>query len=163
MDPQFEQELISNLPALRRFALSLCRNADVADDLVQITVERAVKSRDTFEPGTNMISWLFRILRNAWIDMTRRNRTRGTEIDLSYSPDAAAVDGRRVTESRLMLGAVEQALADLPADQREVLLLVCFEEMSYAETSEVLGIPIGTVMSRLSRARIALVKILGIE
>jgi len=132
MGPGFEDELIAELPALRRFALSLCRNGDVADDLVQTTVERAVRSRQSFEPGTRMTSWLFRILRNCWIDMTRRTRTRGTELDLGDAPDAGTVDGRRVSEARLMLGAVEKALGDLPDEQREVVILVCYEEMSFS-------------------------------
>ena len=163
MDPGFEDELIALLPVLRRFALSLCRDGDTADDLVQTTVERAVKARAQFDPGTRMRSWLFRILRNAWIDMTRRTRTRGTELELADAPDAAAVDGRRVTEARLMLGAGEAALDALPEEQREVVILVCYEEMSYAETAELLRVPVGTVMSRLSRARTALARKLGIQ
>lgn len=162
MRDAFEQDLVAALPSLRRFALSLCRNGDVADDLVQTTVERAVASRARYDPGTRIEPWLFRILRNAWIDQTRRAATRGTEIDVADAPEAAMVDGPRVTESALMLQRTEAAMATLPAEQREVMVLVCFEEMSYAEAAEVLGIPKGTVMSRLARGRAALAQKLGI-
>ena len=161
MAADFEADLIGRLPVLRRFALSLCRNPDTADDLVQITVEKAILGRAGFDPATRLDAWLFRILRNAWIDMTRRHRTRGTEIDVDDIPEAATVDGRRLTEARLMLDAAARALESLPVEQREVLILVCYEELSYAEAAQVLGIPVGTVMSRLSRGRIALAEKLG--
>lgn len=161
MAADFEADLIGRLPVLRRFALSLCRNPDIADDLVQITVEKAILGRAGFDPATRLDAWLFRILRNAWIDMTRRHRTRGTEIDVDDIPEAATVDGRRLTEARLMLDAAARALESLPVEQREVLILVCYEELSYAEAAQVLGIPVGTVMSRLSRGRIALAEKLG--
>ena len=161
MAADFEADLLARLPVLRRFALSLCRNPDTADDLVQITVEKAILGRAGFDPATRLDAWLFRILRNAWIDMTRRHRTRGTEIDVDDIPEAATVDGRRLTEARLMLDAAARALESLPVEQREVLILVCYEELSYAEAAQVLGIPVGTVMSRLSRGRIALAEKLG--
>jgi RNA polymerase sigma-70 factor (ECF subfamily) len=161
MAADFEADLLARLPVLRRFALSLCRNPDTADDLVQITVEKAILGRAGFDPATRLDAWLFRILRNAWIDMTRRHRTRGTEIDVGDIPEVATVDGRRLTEARLMLDAAARALESLPVEQREVLILVCYEELSYAEAAQVLGIPVGTVMSRLSRGRIALAEKLG--
>ncbi|MFP1643252.1 RNA polymerase sigma factor [Pontitalea aquivivens] len=163
MGDSFETELIALLPNLRRFALSLCRRGDLADDLVQITVEKALAARDRRGPDLRLDAWTFRILRNAWIDMTRRNRTRGTEVDVADTPESATVDGADVTESRLMLGATEAAMAELPAGQREVLLLVAYEDLSYAEAAEVLGVPKGTVMSRLARARAALAEKLGIK
>lgn len=163
MRDEFERDLIAALPALRRFALSLCRRGDVADDLVQTTVERAVASRDRYDPSTRLDPWLFRILRNAWIDLGRRRATRGVEIDVTDSPDVAVVDGQRVTDAVLMLRETEAALATLPDEQREVIVLVCFEELSYAEAAEVLGVPKGTVMSRLSRGRLALAERLGIS
>lgn len=162
-EPAFEDRLIAVLPNLFRFALSLCRARDVAEDLVQITVMRAIESQGTFDPETRIEPWTFRILRNAWIDMTRRRKTRGPETAIDDAVDAVGVDGPRVTEARLMVDATERALATLPEAQREVLILVCYEEMSYAETSEILGVPVGTVMSRLSRARLALADALGLE
>ncbi|AZQ68692.1 RNA polymerase sigma factor [Silicimonas algicola] len=163
MTNSFERDLIAALPALRRYALSLCRKSDIADDLVQTCVERALAARVRYDPGERLDPWLFRILRNAWLDMTRRMVTRGTEIDVTETPEAAIQDGARVTEAVLFLHETERAMAALPDDQREVLHLVCFEELSYAETAEVLGIPKGTVMSRLARARIALAERLGIN
>ncbi|MBE0413533.1 MAG: RNA polymerase sigma factor [Yoonia sp.] len=151
------------MPNLYRYGLRLSRRPDIAEDLVQITVERALGARDTLDAATRLEPWLIRILRNAYIDMTRRNKTRGTEIDIFDAPDAATVDGARVTENALMLDATERALQDLPEDQRSVLLLVCYQEMSYADTADILGIPKGTVMSRLARARAALAEKLGIN
>jgi RNA polymerase sigma-70 factor (ECF subfamily) len=159
----FEKELVAALPVLRRYALSLCRRPDMADDLVQIAVERAVAARDRVDPDTRLEPWLFRILRNAWIDAGRRQATRGTEIDVQDVPEAAVHDGARAAEATVMLRQTEAALATLPDEQREVIVLVCFEELSYAEAAEVLGIPKGTVMSRLARGRVALAAKLGIE
>ena len=163
MSDKFTEDLIALLPNLRRFALSLCRRADVADDLVQITAERAFAAKDRFDPATRLDAWLFRILRNAWIDQTRRTKTQGTTVDIDDAPDAATVDGRKVTETSLMLTAAEKAMAELPEDQREVMLLICVEELSYKEAAEVLGIPIGTIMSRLARARLAISEKMGIK
>lgn len=163
MADDFTDTLIAALPSLRRFALSLARQPDVADDLVQITVERALGARDRYDPATPLRAWLFRILRNAFIDMTRRARTRGTETDIVDSPEAATVDGPRDTEARVMLTQTMAAMRDLPDEQRAILTLVCMEDLSYAEAAAVLDIPVGTVMSRLSRARRALASRLGME
>lgn len=160
---EFETALIAALPKLRRYALSLCRRPDVADDLVQTAVERSVAARDRFDPDSSLDAWLFRIVRNAWIDQTRRTATRGTELDVTEMPGAAVHDGDRVLEARLALRETEAAMETLPQDQQEILRLVCFEELSYAEAAQVLDIPKGTVMSRLSRARIALAEKLGIS
>ena len=163
MTEPFETALIAALPKLRRYALSLCRRGDVADDLVQITVERAVTAKSRFDPETSLEAWLFRILRNAWIDQTRRTATRGTEVDVVDMPEAAVFDGGRATEAAILLRQTEAALATLPPEQQEVVRLVCFEDLSYAEAAEVLGIPKGTVMSRLARGRVALAEKLGIN
>lgn len=163
MADTFADDLIALLPNLRRYALSLCRNGDTADDLVQSTVERALAARDRHDPATRLDAWLFRILRNAFIDMTRRTKTRGINVDIADMPEASIVDGPAVTEARLMLSAAEAAIEALPVDQREVMLLICIEEMTYAEAASVLGIPVGTVMSRLARARIAVANRLGIN
>jgi RNA polymerase sigma-70 factor (ECF subfamily) len=167
MPPQpsdaFVEALVALLPNLRRFALSLTRRADLADDLVQITAERALASRDRHDPATRMDAWLFRILRNAFIDMTRRDRVRGVTVDVYETPEAAVVDGRALAEAVLMLSSVEAALDELNDEQRQVLTLVCMDELTYAEAAAVLEVPVGTVMSRLSRARLALARKLGIE
>lgn len=159
----FSAEMIASLPNLKRYAISLCRRPDLADDLVQITVERAFRARDSFDPATRQLAWMMRILRNAWIDMTRRQKTRGIEMELGDAPEVAGVDGARVVESRLMLQKTALALDDLPPEQQEVLLTVCVHGMTYQEAADILDIPIGTVMSRLARGRAALAEKMGIK
>lgn len=163
MSDRFSNDLIALLPNLRRFALSLCRRGDVADDLVQITAERAFAARDRFDPTTRLDAWLFRILRNAWIDHARRMTTQGVTVDIADALDAAVVDGVREMEAVLTLRKAEAAMAELPEDQREVMMLVCVDELSYREAAEVIGVPIGTVMSRLARARLAIAAQMGIK
>lgn len=163
MRDHFVEEVVDLLPNLKRFALSLCRKGDVAEDLVQITAERAFRARAQFDPATRLEAWLFRILRNAWIDMLRRDATRGEVIDIHEAPQADPVDSAAQADDRLMLASVRAAMKDLPEDQRAVLHLVCVEGLSYAETATALEIPKGTVMSRLSRARLALAKKVGID
>ncbi|MFC0199250.1 RNA polymerase sigma factor [Paracoccus rhizosphaerae] len=163
MDKAFGDALVRLLPNLRRYALSLSRQPDVAQDLVQVTVERAIRNAASRDPAQRLEPWLFRITRNAFIDMTRRHRTEGARIDITENPDILSTDGVAAIESRLMLQATEAAIARLPREQAEVLTLVCIEGLSYAETAEVLDLPKGTVMSRLSRARLALADALGIN
>lgn len=163
MDPAFGEALIRLLPNLRRYALSLSRRADLADDLVQTTVERAIRAAASLDPAARLEPWLFRITRNAFIDLTRRQRTEGVQVDVFDIPEALSHDGDRAIEARLMLQATQDAIRTLPPDQAEILHLICIEELSYAEAAEVLDIPKGTVMSRLSRARLALAERLGIK
>lgn len=163
MTPAFGEELVGLLPNLRRYGLSLSRRADIADDLVQITVERALNSYASYDPLQRLEPWLFRIMRNAWIDMTRRDKTAGVQIDVHELPEALPTDPGKSIEARLMLESVDKAMSELPEDQRDVLRLVCIEELSYAEAADVLEIPKGTVMSRLSRGRSAILQKLGIN
>lgn len=163
MDSAFGEALVRLLPNLRRFGLALSRRHDIADDLVQITVERAIVGAAGYDPSQKLEPWLFRIMRNAFIDLTRRRKTAGTEVDVFEMPEALPTDPSKAIEARLMLRSVEAAMAELPEEQREILHLVCVEELSYAEAAEVLDIPKGTVMSRLARARRALSEKLGIE
>ena len=163
MRDKFSDDLITLLPNLRRFALSLCRRADLADDLVQTTAERAFAARNRFDPTTRLDAWLFRILRNAWIDHARRVATQGLTVDIHDTPEALVVDGAHHTETILMLRKTEAAMADLPEEQREGMMLICVEELSYREAAEVIVVPSGTVMSRLARARIALAEKIGIR
>ncbi|WP_421725002.1 RNA polymerase sigma factor [Bauldia sp.] len=162
MPDPFGAELIKLLPNLRRFALSLCGSADVADDLVQLTCQKALSNRGSFAAGTRMDAWLFRILRNAWIDIIRKRKTEGA-TDAVDTAELVGTDGVAASESRLALGETMAAISRLPEDQREVLVLVCIEELSYKETAAVLDLPIGTVMSRLARARKKLAADLGID
>jgi RNA polymerase sigma-70 factor (ECF subfamily) len=146
---------------LRRFALSLAGNRPDADDLVQSACERALKNADQFVPGARIDSWMYRIVQNLWIDQRRRNVTRGVPVD---PEDANLSDGGRAAnlpEDRMMLAKARAAMAALPEGQREVLSLIAIEGLSYKETAEVLDLPIGTVMSRLSRAREAILPRLG--
>src|SRR6056297_4307056 len=103
MKDHFVEDIVAFLPNLKRFALSLCRQADIADDLVQITCERAIRARHQFDPATRLEAWLFRILRNAWIDMLRRDAARGETVDIHDSPQADPVDSAAQTDDRLML------------------------------------------------------------
>ena len=147
--------MIALLPRLRAFARSLARSPDAADDLVQATCERALRSIGAFEAGTRLDSWMFRIMRNLWID-TYRKAANEAPAD-TWIGDTAGEDGRRTTEANLMLASVRAAIMRLPEEQRSVLVLVCVEEMSYREAVDILDIPMGTVMSRLARARAALI------
>lgn len=146
-------QLVDFLPNLRRFAISLCRSRQTADDLVQAACERALASADRFEPGSRFDAWMFRILRNLWIDQLRRQKTAGVQDDIEGRHDLVGSSGERVVEARLTLKSVSEAIAELVDEQREVLLLVCVEELSYRDAADVLGVPVGTVMSRLARAR----------
>lgn len=163
MDAAFGEALVALLPNLRRYALSLTRRPDQADDLVQQTVERAIAGSASFDSVQRLEPWLFRIMRNGFIDQTRRRRSAGVQLDVHDMPEALPTDPGPALEARLMLRSVEAAMATLPTEQREILHLVCVEEMSYAETARILDIPLGTVMSRLSRARLALSERLGIR
>ena len=163
MAEDFNTRLIQLLPNLRRFALSLCRSRDIADDLVQQTCQKAIASKALFETGTRFEAWLFRILRNTWIDTIRRHQTEGSTVDIDQTPDTPRYDGETAAESRLMLKRTFSAIQTLPDDQREVLILVCIEELSYKEVANIIDAPIGTVMSRLARARKKLSERLGIN
>ncbi len=163
MPDTFSRDLIDLLPNLRRFALSLSRSADIADDLVQLTCQKALSNRQSYAAGTRMDAWLFRILRNSWIDMVRKRKNEGQSIDIDEAYDVPGQAGHDDAETRLLLAQTLEAVHALPDEQRELLLLVCVEELSYKETAEVLDIPIGTVMSRLARARKQLGEQLGIN
>jgi RNA polymerase sigma-70 factor, ECF subfamily len=153
MTTAFAQELVALLPRFRRFAISLTGRAQDADDLVQAACERALRAREQWEPGTRLDSWMFCIIRNLWIDQVRMRSRRGTTVDLVEAEDVPGDDGARRVESALTLTAVRAAIERMPTDLRAVLERVCLEEMSYRATAEALAIPIGTVMSRLARAR----------
>jgi RNA polymerase sigma-70 factor (ECF subfamily) len=150
-------QMVQLLPRLRRFATGLTGSVASGDDLVQDTVERALRNLHQWEPGTRLDSWMFRIAKNRFLDI-RRSRKRSGIAAMDVPEDAPAVvsDGARGTEAHLMLGGVVQALAGLPAEQREALLLVAIEGLSYRDAADILEIPIGTLTSRIARAREAL-------
>ena len=152
---RFSDQLITALPRLRRFARGLTGSASEADDLVQAACERALTREHQFQEGTRFDSWMFRIVQTIWIDQLRAKEVRkedGESAEDWLGSDAAA----RGIEARLPLTEVRQAVEQLPSDQRVTLLLVTVEGLTYKEAAEVTGVPIGTVMSRLARARIAL-------
>lgn len=162
MDVDIRLQIVTMLPRLRRFARSLAGQPDRADDLVQATCERALRSIDSWQTGTRLDSWLYRIMQNLWIDEMRKRRTHGLERPVEDAFDLVGDDGERRAESRFAAAEVMAALEHLPQEQRVVISLVCVEELSYREVASVLGIPIGTVMSRLARGRRALGEILGL-
>ncbi|KEO87991.1 MAG: RNA polymerase sigma factor [Erythrobacter sp.] len=147
------RQMIEVLPRLRRFCLALARRQDVADDICQATVERALARADQFVSGSRLDSWMYKIAQNIWIDENRKLRTRGHEVDVIEAFDMIGSDGVREVEGRSDLARARSALAALPEDQRTLITLVVLDGMSYKEASETLDIPIGTVMSRISRAR----------
>jgi len=150
--------LVAALPRLRRFARTLARNAHDADDLVQVAVERALARIDQWRPDTSLVSWLFGIVRNAWLDEARARRRRLRVF-------TGAEEGERVSDPAAQSGeqrlAIDAAMAQLPDEQRLVVGLVLVEGLSYKEAAEVLQVPIGTLTSRLARARATLAELLG--
>ena len=157
----FEGGLKHCLPRLRRFAHALSRDAADADDLTQMTVERALTARRQWQPGTRLDSWLYRIMRNLWIDTARARARKGK---LEAPPEAAesvGVDPRPGLEAAFDLQRLMQAMGRLPDEQREVIALILIEGFGYREAAELLDLPIGTVSSRLVRGRLALLKMVG--
>jgi RNA polymerase sigma factor (sigma-70 family) len=155
-------QMVQLLPRLRRFAIALAGSQADGDDLVQDTVERALKSLHLWEPGTRLDSWMFRIAKNRFID-TRRSakRQRAVAIDAPEEAAEVAEDGARAMQARLELRDVNTALAALPGEQREAVALVLVDGMSYRDAADLLEIPIGTLTSRIARARAALVQATG--
>jgi RNA polymerase sigma-70 factor (ECF subfamily) len=153
--------MVELIPRLRRFALMLARDLDQADDLVQETCMRALSSADQWQPGTRLDSWMYRIAQNLWLDRVRARKVRGVSVDIEAVGDIAGSDGRSVTEARLTLDKVARSIAKLPPDQQLIVTLVSIDGLSYKEAAEALDVPIGTVMSRLARARRALHERMG--
>ena len=148
---KFGVELEVHIASLRRYARALLRNRTDAEDLVQEALARAVARADTFKTGTNLRAWLFTILHNVHVNQVRARAARPVEVPVE------AVEARLVTparqEERVEVRDMMRALDELPDEQRQVLLLVALEGLKYEEVAATLGVPIGTVMSRLSRAR----------
>ena len=157
----FENELTQLLPRLRRFAFSLSRNGADADDLAQATIERALRSREQWQPGTRLDSWLYRIMRNHWIDTARARTRRERHEAPEEEAQSVGEDPRESIEASLELKRAMDAMERLPDEQREVVALILIEGFGYREAAEMLGLPIGTVSSRLVRGRTALLAMLG--
>jgi RNA polymerase sigma factor (sigma-70 family) len=156
----FERELLTLLPRLRRFARALARDAADADDLLQVALERALKARDQWAPGTRLDSWMMKIVRNCWIDEMRSRARRAKTFVPEEEGAFVGSEAHREVEIRAEMHAVEKAMNSLSADQREVIALVLVEGLAYREAAELLEIPMGTLTSRLTRGRQALVQML---
>ena len=157
----FEQELLALLPRLRRFARGLARDAADADDLCQAAIERALKSRDQWQAGTRLDSWMYRITRNIWIDNRRASARRGINADIDDGVMQIADDSHARMEASMELSDVDKAMGKLPDEQREAVMLVLVEGYAYREAAEILEVPVGTLTSRLVRGREALMRELG--
>ncbi len=159
VEQEFRNELVALLPRLRRFAWSITSDKAEADDLVQAACERALSHMHQWRPGSRLDSWLFRIIYNLMIDETRRSYRKKVHmpIDEEHLPTAQS-DSTKTIEARVQLKEVMEAMKKLNPQERALLSLVCIEGMSYKEAADTLGIPIGTVMSRLARARQKLYK-----
>lgn len=160
IDPDFRDGLLAAVPSLRAFALSLTSNPARSDDLVQDTLLKGWQHRARFQPGTNLNAWLFTILRNIFYSDHRKRVREVEDQDGSYAARLATAPHQG---DRLDVEDLQSALAKLPADQREALVLVGAEGVSYEEAAAIMGCKVGTVKSRVSRARGRLAELLGYD
>ena len=147
----FGAELEVHIASLRRYARALLRNRADAEDLVQEALARAIARADSFQAGTNMRAWLFTILHNVHVNQVRSRASRPDEVTVESVENRLTTPARQ--EERVEVREMMRALDELPDEQRQVLLLVALEGLKYEEVAEMIGVPIGTVMSRLSRGR----------
>src|SRR5215469_14951205 len=143
------QLIAAEIPRLRRYARALLRDKDRADDLVQDTILRALEKNHLYQRGTNLRAWLFTMMHNQYVNYARSSARRGQNIRVEQVPLASPAPQLACLELR----DLESAIARLPEEQRETLLLIGLEGMKYEEVAQICDVPIGTVRSRLSRAR----------
>jgi len=148
------------LPRLNRFALALTRDRAEAEDVLQAACERAFSRLDQWDPDTRLDSWMFRMIQTIWFNELRARKVREKHADRAQAGQTKVQDVE--PEAQLLLVRAEQEIFRLPDELRIVLMLVCVEQLSYREAAEAASIPIGTVMSRLARARLLLMQRLGI-
>jgi RNA polymerase sigma-70 factor (ECF subfamily) len=160
LQPSERDVMLAAVPGMRAFAISLSGNPDRADDLVQETLLRATANIGSFQPGTNMMAWLFTILRNHFLSEYRKRRREVEDADGSYIESLTSAPGQ---QGHLEFKELFAALAKLPVVQREALLLVGASGFSYDEAAAICGTPVGTVKSRVNRARALLAELLGID
>src|SRR5688500_15128780 len=160
LDPSVREAMLSAVPSLRAFAISLSGNVDRADDLVQETLLRAMANIDSFQPGTNMSAWMFTILRNLFRSEYRKRRREVEDTDGSY---AESLKSHPEQNSRLEFQEFRTALAKLPPDQREALILVGASGFSYEEAAAICECAVGTIKSRVNRARTRLSELMSVE
>ena len=147
------------MPRLRRFATGLSGHSADGDDLCQMTIERALANQGKWQEGTRLDSWVYRIMRNIWIDEQRARKRRSVTF---VDEEAGILVGREgAQEAHIELGYVERAMDTLPQDQKEAVLLVMVEGYAYREAAEIVGCPVGTLNSRLVRGRDALMALIG--
>ncbi|MGD9966027.1 MAG: sigma-70 family RNA polymerase sigma factor [Hyphomonadaceae bacterium] len=158
---QTRAEIVALMPRLRRFARALTGHVADADDIVQIAVERALMRLAQFEPGTRLDAWLLSIVRNAWIDEARSRTRRAKVFAPAEEGERIGSDGAARVHAKLEMDDVWKAMRKLPEEQREAVALVCVEGLAYREAAEALGVPIGTLTSRIARGREALQTMLG--
>lgn len=158
---EFLDEISGSVPALRRYARALTRNADRADDLVQDCLERAIRKQRLWVPTGPLQAWLFKILLNVYRNDSRNQRRRGDHVPIDTMLVEPSIPAPQ--PGRIALGEMSRAIDALPSEQREALLLVVLEGLSYEQAAGILGIPAGTLMSRLSRARAALRTMTGVS
>ena len=156
----FKDDLVAEIPSLRAFATSLCGSVTLADDLVQDALLKAWTHASKFQPGTSLRAWLFTILRNSYYSQYRRRVREVQDSDGVYARDVAVAGDQ---ESHLDLADFRKAMGHLPPEQREVLMLVGASGLTYEETAAICGVEVGTIKSRLSRARAKLTDLLGLE
>ena len=156
---EFHRLVEQQIPRLRRYARALTRNRDRADDLVQDTLARALVKEDFWQAGTNLGAWLFTIMHNQHVNIVRRDTRESAGIDIEHV--SATLSATTDPSAFRQMLELERALAQLPSEQRQVILLVGLEGMSYEESAGILGVPVGTVRSRLHRARVRLRAILN--
>jgi RNA polymerase sigma-70 factor, ECF subfamily len=157
---EFRDQLVAAIPGLRAFGMSLTARGDRADDLVQETLMKAWNHQASYQQGTNLRAWLFTILRNEFYTHIRKRRREVEDADGAYS-GAVAVPGEQ--EGHLDMADLRTALMQLPDDQREAVVLVGASGFSYQEVAEICGVAVGTVKSRVSRARERLATLLGAD
>ena len=160
LDPAIRDQVLATVPSLRAFAISLCGNIDRADDLVQETLLRALAHIDSFQPGTNMPAWLFTILRNLFRSEYRKRRREVEDADGRY---AETLKSHPEQTGRVEFEEFRAALAKLPSDQREALILVGASGFSYDDAAAICGCAVGTIKSRVNRARTRLADLLAID
>src|SRR5450631_1589718 len=160
LDPSIRDAVLAAVPSLRAFGISLCGNVDRADDLVQETLLRALANIDSFQPGTNMSAWLFTILRNHFRSEYRKRRREVEDSDGHY---AESLKTQPEQHGQVELREFREALAHLPSDQREALILVGASGFSYEEAANICGCAVGTIKSRVNRARNRLADMLGLS
>ena len=153
-------DILASVPSLRAFAISLSGNGDRADDLVQETLLRALANIDSFQPGSNLAAWLFTILRNLFRSEYRKRRREVEDADGSY---AESLKSHPEQQSRVEFEEFRVALAKLPPDQREALILVGASGFSYEEAAAICDCAVGTIKSRVNRARTRLAELLSIN